>query len=83
MHYYMQASSKYSIPKIHVPTLIVNAQNDPFLHPTCFPFEECHKSETVYFENPYDGGHQGFIKDRIIGTYWSEERALSFLEERT
>jgi uncharacterized protein len=83
MHYYMQASSKYSIPKIRVPTLIVNAQNDPFLHPSCFPFEECHKSETVYFENPYDGGHQGFIKDRIIGTYWSEERALSFLEERT
>ncbi|NGX37719.1 MAG: hypothetical protein K1000chlam2_00881 [Chlamydiae bacterium] len=80
-HYYLACSSKYSIPKIEVPTLIVNALNDPFLHPSCFPYEECHKSDDVFFENPYDGGHQGFIKDRVIGTYWSEERAIRFLED--
>lgn len=81
IHYYLECSSKYSIPKIEMPTLIVNAQNDPFLHPVCFPIEECNKSEHVFFENPYDGGHIGFIKDKIIGTYWSEERAIAFLEE--
>ena len=79
-HYYFECSSKYSISKIDIPTLIVNAENDPFLHPACFPREECHKSECVYFENPYDGGHQGFMKNTLIGTYWSEERAVEFLE---
>lgn len=80
-HYYFECSSKFSIPHIELPTLIVNAENDPFLHPACFPREECHKSPNVYFENPYDGGHQGFIKDQINGTYWSEERAIRFLED--
>lgn len=81
VHYYIECSSKYSIGKIETPTLIVNAKNDPFMHPSCMPYEECQKSPFVYFENPYDGGHQGFIKDRVIGTYWSEERAVQFLEE--
>lgn len=81
IHYYIECSSKYSIKKIEIPTLIVNAQNDPFMHPACFPQEECHQSDAVYFENPYDGGHQGFMKDKIHGTYWSEERAIRFIEE--
>lgn len=81
MEYYNASSSKFSIPKIEVPTLIVNARNDPFLHPSCFPHEACHQSAHVYFEGPVDGGHIGFIKDKINGTYWSEERAIKFLEE--
>jgi len=81
MHYYEECSSKYSIAKIEVPTLIVNAKNDPFLHPSCFPHEACHQSRTVFFEGPEDGGHLGFIKDRINGIYWSEERAIRFIEE--
>ena len=81
IHYYIECSSKFSISKIEVPTLIVNAMNDPFLHPSCFPIEQCQKSPNVWFEGPYNGGHLGFIKDRIMGVYWSEERAVRFLEE--
>lgn len=81
MHYYIECSSKRSIPHILVPTLIVNAENDPFLHPSCFPREECQKSPNVFFECPYDGGHQGFTKEKVAGPYWSEERALEFLEQ--
>ncbi len=79
LHYYVECSSKRSIPHIQIPALIVNAGNDPFLHPACFPNEECQKSPHVYFESPYDGGHQGFIGKQLIGTYWSEERALKFM----
>jgi predicted alpha/beta-fold hydrolase len=79
LHYYIECSCKRSIPSIKVPTLIVNAGNDPFLHPACFPHEECQRSQTVFFECPYDGGHQGFIKKQLHGIYWSEERALEFL----
>ena len=81
MHYYHECSSKYNLSKIEVPTLIVNAKNDPFLHPSCFPHEACHASRTLFFEGPEDGGHLGFIKDRIHGIYWSEERAIQFIEE--
>ncbi|MBS0630251.1 MAG: alpha/beta fold hydrolase [Verrucomicrobia bacterium] len=81
MHYYTECSSKHSIGKIEIPTLIVNALNDPFLHPSCFPHEICQQSPHVFFENPVDGGHLGFIKDRINGIFWSEERAVRFLEE--
>ncbi|NGX46850.1 MAG: hypothetical protein K1000chlam3_00217 [Chlamydiae bacterium] len=81
LHYYIECSSKHSIPKIETHTLIVNAFNDPFLHPACFPTEQCQRSDIVFFEGPYDGGHIGFMKDHVIGTYWSEERAIQFLEE--
>lgn len=79
LHYYVECSGKRSIPRIRTQTLIVNAENDPFLHPACFPHEECDKSSHVFFECPRDGGHQGFIKEQLHGTYWSEERALEFL----
>lgn len=81
MHFYKECSSKHTLHKIETPTLIVNAFNDPFLHPACFPVEVCQKSEILHFEGPYDGGHQGFTKDKLHGVYWSEERAVEFLEE--
>lgn len=81
IHYYSECSSKCSISNIEIPTLVINAKNDPFMHPLCMPYEECKKSSCVYFETPFDGGHQGFIKDKLIGTYWSEERAVEFLEK--
>jgi predicted alpha/beta-fold hydrolase len=79
-HYYLECSSKRSIAKIQIPTLIVTAKNDPFLHPACFPDEECRQSGLVFFESPYDGGHQGFIKNRLHGSYWSEERVAEFFD---
>lgn len=78
-HYYAECSCKKGIGEIRIPSLILNAQNDPFLHPRCFPIEECRKSDHVFFESPYDGGHQGFMKKHVIGTYWSEERVIDFL----
>ncbi|NGX44986.1 MAG: hypothetical protein K940chlam2_00126 [Chlamydiae bacterium] len=80
VHYYTECSSKWSIPHIRTPTLIVNAQNDPFLHPACFPHEACQKSRAVTFEFPYDGGHQGFTENRLSDPFWSEKRALAFME---
>lgn len=78
-HYYAECSSQKRLLNICIPTLILNAQNDPFLHPASFPFEECQKSRLVTLESPYDGGHQGFIKMNLMGRYWMEERALEFI----
>lgn len=78
--YYSQCSSIGFIEPISVPTLIVNAKNDPFLSGDCFPVEKLIDHPFVYFEMPHKGGHVGFS---AFGDpyYWSEKRAMEFLKE--
>ncbi|GAB4004293.1 alpha/beta fold hydrolase [Spirosoma migulaei] len=79
--YYTRSSSLQFIPAITIPTLIVNAKNDPFLSPECFPSELARELPNMWMEFPEQGGHCGFpAKDEgIQGTYWSEKRAVAFL----
>ncbi|UFH56895.1 YheT family hydrolase [Spirosoma sp. KNUC1025] len=79
--YYTRSSSLQFIPTIAIPTLIVNAKNDPFLSPECFPDTLARELPNVWMEFPEQGGHCGFPSKSggIQGTYWSEERALRFL----
>ena len=80
--YYTQSSSLQFIPRITIPTLIVSAKNDPFLSPECFPSALGRELPNVWMEFPEQGGHCGFPSRTggIQGTYWSEERALAFLQ---
>lgn len=75
--YYTKCSSKQFIPKITVPTLIVNAKDDPFLTKSCYPIDECKNHKQVYLEMSKGGGHVGFMI--AGGVYWSEKRTLEFL----
>lgn len=77
--YYTQCSSIHFVSSISIPTLIVNAQNDPFLSPQCYPTDLLRAHPYVTFENPVRGGHVGFAQFRKNGLYWSEERAMDFL----
>jgi predicted alpha/beta-fold hydrolase len=81
--YYTRSSSLQYIPDIVISTLIVNAKNDPFLSPECFPVKLAQELPNVWMEFPEQGGHCGFpAKDGgINGTYWSEKRAVEFLQE--
>ncbi|MBA4057753.1 MAG: alpha/beta hydrolase, partial [Marivirga sp.] len=78
--YYTKCSSIHFLKKIAVPTLLVNAQNDPFLSETCFPDDALRGHPFVKFERPAFGGHVGFSQFNENGLYWSEVRALSFLK---
>lgn len=77
--YWEKCSTVNKISQIEVPTLIVNALNDPMLAPESFPYQEAKKSRYVYLETPNSGGHAGFARfgERY---YWSEERAVAFFE---
>jgi predicted alpha/beta-fold hydrolase len=77
--YYERSSSLYFLDKINIPTLIINAQNDPFLSTECFPFEQVKQVEKVYFQAPKMGGHCGFYPDDYQGILWSEKRALAWI----
>lgn len=80
--YYQQASSKPFLSRISVPTLLVNAANDPFLADTCYPYTLARQQEHLTLEVPDSGGHVGFISYNDRGEYWSERRATSFLGSR-
>ena len=79
--YYQYASSGRYLGGIRVPTLLVNAQNDPFLPASCFPREIAASSPYVFLETPPDGGHVGFAESS--GEYYSERRAVAFLTAET
>lgn len=79
--YYRRCSSVQFLHKIRIPTLIVQAQDDPFLSPTCYPFDEAERNEKLFLEMPEFGGHVGFMGSWLEKYYWSEKRALSFLEK--
>lgn len=79
LDYYDQASSFQYIPEIEVPTLILNAQNDSFLHGNCYPFAFAKASKNLFLETPEHGGHVGFYQPGDF--YYNEDRALEFFEE--
>ena len=77
--YWAQNSSRQFLHAINRPTLLVNAENDPFLGPSCYPFAEAAASDVFHFEAPASGGHVGFPSSGGNGEYWSEIRAMEFL----
>lgn len=77
--YYAQSSSLQFLPDIQVPTLLVNAVNDPFLPETCYPTTQASGNPNFYLEMPIFGGHVGFVQTGNGNVYWSEKRAEAFL----
>ncbi|MBI3219183.1 MAG: alpha/beta fold hydrolase [Bacteroidetes bacterium] len=75
--YYKKCSSLYFLSGIQIPTLIVNAKNDPFLSKDCYP--DLLTGSAVKLEIPARGGHVGFAQFHQNGLYWSELKAFDFL----
>lgn len=80
IHYYESCSSINFLESIETPTLIVNAANDPFLSKECYPVQQLENHASVKFEMPSHGGHVGFTQFGKNNTYWSESRALRFIQ---
>ncbi len=81
MDYYTKCSAKQFLPHIKIPTLLVSAEDDPFLSPECFPIEEAKQSDFFHFEMPKHGGHMGFLTFGQNGHFWSDLRALKFVQD--
>ncbi len=79
LDYYHQCSAVRFVTHINIPTLVINAANDPFLSPECYPHALLKDHAHVTFESPAFGGHVGFALFNKNGLYWSEQRALDFL----
>lgn len=79
--YYEKAGSLQFLKSIESPVLVINAKDDPFLTPGCFPLEIARRNNSVYFEIPENGGHMGFVSFNKKGEYWHESRTLKFVKE--
>lgn len=77
LDYYEKSSSLQFLPQIKTPTLILNALNDSFLSPECYPVKEAKENINVFLEMPKHGGHAGFVERG--GFYYNEKRALDFV----
>lgn len=79
--YWQKASCKPYISKIKHKTLLINAKDDSFLSPECYPFEIAKKSKLFHLKTPKYGGHVGFIAAFNEESYWIENQIISFIKE--
>ncbi|HTE14447.1 MAG TPA: alpha/beta hydrolase, partial [Burkholderiales bacterium] len=79
--YYTRASSKRFLSAIAVPTLMINARNDPFLPERFLPTPQ-EVSDYVQLDMPETGGHVGFVSGRFPGNLdWLTQRVLRFFAD--
>jgi predicted alpha/beta-fold hydrolase len=80
LDYYEKCSCLQFLPKIKIPSLIINAKNDSFFGPECYPYSAAEQNPNLYLEVPTYGGHVGFHGTN--GITYSEKRAINFFEEK-
>jgi predicted alpha/beta-fold hydrolase len=78
--YYRQSSSRQYLRYIRVPTLILQARDDPFLPASALP-QEHELSKQVTLELSAHGGHAGFVagNNPVRPVYWLERRIAAHL----
>lgn len=81
--YWQQASSKPELKQVAVPTLLLNARNDPFLPAHALPTVP-EVSPAITLEQPEEGGHVGFLTGPFPGRLdWLPQRLLEFFSPHT
>jgi len=77
---YPTLAEKPLLSSISVPTLLLNARNDPFMPTAVLP----HSNEvacSVTLELPHEGGHVGFVTGRFPGQLsWLPQRLLHYFD---
>lgn len=81
--YYQRSSSRQFLQAIKVPTLLIQAADDPFMTPEVIP-ELKELSASVFLEITEAGGHVGFVagNNPWHPEYWLEQRIPQFLLQR-
>ena len=78
--YYQRSSSRQFLKSIVIPTLLIQAIDDPFMTEKVLPdLDEL--SSTIYLEITQGGGHVGFVagENPFKPEYWLEQRIPEFL----
>lgn len=80
--YYDRAGARHVLDSIAVPTLIITAQDDPFIPYSMFTVPVLSRHPHIRVVAPRQGGHCGFIQRVPNGedVYWAENRIVDFLQ---
>jgi len=74
--YYQRCSALPKLSKIHTPTLIIHAKDDPFMNHEVVPTRE-QLSDSVAYEVSEHGGHVGFLSGSIVKPkLWLNQRIV-------
>jgi predicted alpha/beta-fold hydrolase len=77
--YYAHASSNSHLHHIQVPTLVVHAQDDPFIPFKVFDHLAFRQNRNLQLLAPRFGGHVAFLSCQKP-RFWAEEQALRFCD---
>ena len=77
--YWTRASSKPWLAKSTLPTLVLNARNDPFVPGASLPDAQRGERGGACSSNPTTGGHAGFATPPLPGDIrWLAQRVVTF-----
>jgi predicted alpha/beta-fold hydrolase len=81
-HYWSSSSSGPYLERIRVPTLVLNARNDPFLPEDALLAAARNAASPVVLEFPASGGHAGFLVGPFPGKHtWLARHLFQFLSK--
>ncbi len=82
--YYDRAGARHVLDAIAVPTLIITAQDDPFIPYSMFTLPNIQQHPFIRVIAPRYGGHCGFFHRGRNGEdpHWAENRIVDFLLKR-
>jgi predicted alpha/beta-fold hydrolase len=78
--YWYTTSCMHFLKNIKIPTLIINAKDDPFLTEKSYPVSDAENNHNLYLELPDYGGHTGFILFNKEHEYYLEKRFVEFIK---
>jgi len=81
--YYEQTGSRHILHRITVPTLMITAQDDPFIPIATFHIPSLQSNPLIRLLTPSHGGHCGFIQRSPVDedSAWAENRIVDFIQE--
>ncbi|MGH7181881.1 MAG: hypothetical protein ACREJN_07895, partial [Nitrospiraceae bacterium] len=80
--YYQRTGAHHVIDALAVPTLIITAQDDPFIPYAMFTEPLIQRHPKIRMLAPHYGGHCGFFHWGQKGEdpYWAENRIVDFVQ---
>lgn len=80
--YHARASSRPFLPHVTLPTLLLQAQDDPMLGEGCFPIREAEENKNLHLLLTKYGGHVAFMQPGSRW-HWMEKVALDFTQKHS
>merc|ERR1712224_130669 len=78
--YYSQNSPRPKLSGIAVPTLVINAEDDPVVSSATLPLEDMKRNPRIYVTITRRGGHIGWGSGGLGAAAWTDNMAVDFMQ---